>query len=87
MVKGLGPTQPVDEHKRLVTAWHVMNDVCAKTGEVDDESSKMCRAANGIGQILMAHGYFLNNDGKWQKRNRPETPNERKLREFNSANE
>jgi hypothetical protein len=27
MVAGLGPTQPVDEHKRLVTAWHVMNDV------------------------------------------------------------
>ena len=83
----LGPTHPIDEHKRLVTAWHVMDDVCNSTGEVDDASSKMCRAANGIGQILEAQGFFLNKDNKWQKSNDPETRAERKNREFNSANE
>ena len=35
-LNALGPTHPIDEHKRLVTAWHVLNAQCEKTGEVDD---------------------------------------------------
>ena len=85
-IAALGPTHPIDKHKRLVTAWHALDVSAQKLAKSTTvRTSNTCRAANGVGQILEAQGYFLEQDSKWQKRDRPETPAERQLREFNSA--